>query len=922
MQKLIINNNDAFRPAIREEIKSEDMFYELYRKAQKILDEIMQNNSSQNNKINSQKSIGLNEEYKNNIIAFCGERGDGKTSAMLTFASALYNHTFYDEKKKDVNKDKYFSEPIVIDPSMFDDVHNIMDIVLAKLYKNFIEKINEGINEHGEKDYYSVRQDLLNCFEKVYRCVSLIGDPAKIKEHEFDYDGNIGKLSKLGESTTLKENLRKLVDKYLNFMDKDGGCSKEKERKLIIAIDDLDLCNTNAYKMAEQIRKYLVIPNVVIIMALKIEQLEMCVVENNLSSYRNIGKKDKYYNIKEKSIVMAEKYISKLIPSVHRVYMPKLGDVNDIMVVNEGENFEVEKNLNDQVTELIRRKTGMVFITKERGKNLIVPDTLREFVNLWNLLNSLDDVNGDTKTDDKVMKSNIEQFREYIKNILVAKLPLDKRNTFNEVDFIYDKYLNKTVAGIIGEIIGENQSNNEVGNKLSNVINYFEKIEEGDYSNEIKNYIYIYRIMYACKLNTYKLNISISNENIGNVNECSDFVGYNIWGNSADKMLPNVDEKDGKSRVRFEFGYSKFMDTMKSFLGINQLNIGEVKTNDTTSQNNVPRVKNINEFKNELLDIYWIAVGLVSEGMSFSGKNKKRYIISDNSNISQKFTVSLDNYIVALSNLYALYDKVNFNMFGGKFETFNTLIVKIEEMNSQAVKCAKYIVSNPDCILELKKYCTKNSSAKDNPGSKNDTTRLIINKFFNNIVDFMNDILGTDYEQDIFKCLRFGDNDSDRIDMVSLYTDLINNYEEDAGKSEKGDVTSELKQSEIPTLDEFHKMIAEYHDDKEPRIKNKGFISINNAYKIRSVRSNLIKMAKNIEYKNYQSKETILKNEDDIKAMCNLYQKALVYYDHFINNNHDQSINVPFDENNANQELSKDYKKIRNIYDKIPIKEI
>jgi hypothetical protein len=117
-------------------------------------------------------------------------------------------------------------------------------------------------------------------------------------------------------------------------------------------------------------------------------------------------------------------------------------------------------------------------------------------------------------------------------------------------------------------------------------------------------------------------------------------------------------------------------------------------------------------------------------------------------------------------------------------------------------------------------------------------------------------------------------------------------------------------------------MIAEYHDDKEPRIKNKGFISINNAYKIRSVRSNLIKMAKNIEYKNYQSKETILKNEDDIKAMCNLYQKALVYYDHFINNNHDQSINVPFDENNANQELSKDYKKIRNIYDKIPIKEI
>ena len=53
------------------------------------------------------------------------------------------------------------------------------------------------------------------------------------------------------------------------------------KKKLLIAIDDLDLCNANAYKMAEQIRKYLIIPDVVIIMALKIEQLQMCVQEEN-----------------------------------------------------------------------------------------------------------------------------------------------------------------------------------------------------------------------------------------------------------------------------------------------------------------------------------------------------------------------------------------------------------------------------------------------------------------------------------------------------------------------------------------------------------------------------------------------------------------------------------------------------------------
>jgi DNA-binding ferritin-like protein len=933
MQKLIINNNDAFRPAIREEINSEDMFYELYRKAQKILDEIMQNNSSQNNKINSQKSIGLNEEYKNNIIAFCGERGDGKTSAMLTFASALYNHTFYDEKKKDVNKDKYFSEPIVIDPSMFDDVHNIMDIVLAKLYKNFIEKSNEGINERGEKDYYSVRQDLLNCFEKVYRCVSLIGDPAKIKEHEFDYDGNIGKLSKLGESTTLKENLRELVDKYLSFMDKEGGCSKEKERKLIIAIDDLDLCNTNAYKMAEQIRKYLVIPNVVIIMALKIEQLEMCVVENNLSSYSNIGKDDKYYNIKEKSIVMAEKYISKLIPSVHRVYMPKLGDVNDIMVVNEGEKIEVEKNLNDQVTELIRRKTGMVFITKERGKNLIVPDTLREFVNLWNLLNSLDDVckkeNEVTKIDYKIMKNNIEQFREYIKNILVAKLPLDKRNIFNEVDFVYDKYLNKTVAEIIGKIIGENQSNNEVGNNLSNVINCFEKIEEGDYSNEIKNYIYIYRIMYACKLNTYKLNISISNENIGNdekgtklseikdnVNEYSNFVGYNIWGTSANGILPRVGTRtSAKSRDRFKIDLKILDNIISEKLGGIKVNINYENQSDEDKEQpaenekqrgkeKIPMITDIDK-NNDNIGIfkYWITISLVSEG--------EKYIIANNRYVSKKYYVSLDNYIAALSNLYALYDKVNFDMMGIDFKMFNKLITEFKDNNSEAVECAEYIVANPDCMVELKKYCTENSSVKDNPGGRKNTTALTIKKFFDNIVEFMNDTLGKKYEPDIFRYFRFSSECSDKLDIVELYKDLIENEEEIIDKT---DESTEENDEEIKKENDRFKNIL-YDNSHTPRIEmeNKFRGVVSSPRKAKSIRDNLLNMAYNIEYLRYHEHHNPeLSWGTLLGEMCNLYSDTIKFQRKFAESNKETSDGKI---DNSEAELSYRYKLIYALYE-------
>lgn len=55
--------------------------------------------------------------------------------------------------------------------------------------------------------------------------------------------------------------------------------SASARRFLIIAIDDLDLCNSDVYKMAEQIRKYLIVPQVIIIMAVRMEQLKLCVQE-------------------------------------------------------------------------------------------------------------------------------------------------------------------------------------------------------------------------------------------------------------------------------------------------------------------------------------------------------------------------------------------------------------------------------------------------------------------------------------------------------------------------------------------------------------------------------------------------------------------------------------------------------------------
>lgn len=266
--ELVIVKGQEFKISVQDTIKEDDIFIEQYKQAADMLDAILSENQDSDKNKNNTIHLWQQTEYENNIIAFCGDRGDGKSSAMLTFINALCckdDHKEDDEIdlfKNRIDKKTYIAEPIVIDPSQFDDVHNVLDIVLAKMYKNFNDKYQKDNRESDE----SKALDLLKRFQKVYRQIAMIYDQQKILDKEFDYEGNIDKLAKLGESTNLKSDFENLIIQYLEFMNNKAEISKS---QLLIAIDDLDLCNQVAYKLAEQIRKYLIIPHVVIVMAVK-----------------------------------------------------------------------------------------------------------------------------------------------------------------------------------------------------------------------------------------------------------------------------------------------------------------------------------------------------------------------------------------------------------------------------------------------------------------------------------------------------------------------------------------------------------------------------------------------------------------------------------------------------------------------------
>lgn len=71
----------------------------------------------------------------------------------------------------------------------------------------------------------------------------------------------------LSASLELKEVLRELVRDYLEYVYKDMN------GKLVLCIDDIDLDMKDGYGLVECIRRYLNMPELIILMAVKLEQL-------------------------------------------------------------------------------------------------------------------------------------------------------------------------------------------------------------------------------------------------------------------------------------------------------------------------------------------------------------------------------------------------------------------------------------------------------------------------------------------------------------------------------------------------------------------------------------------------------------------------------------------------------------------------
>lgn len=448
----------------------DSLFYEAYRQALAGVVEIVRASNSYTSQDNWTSDTHLNWKnavhpevhnplddpdyynYPNNMIVFTGGRGVGKSSAMLTFVHSLTQPDSKMLKKSfledvvncelaglmpgnnsvdmvcDLLKKCEFVSLPPIDPTMLESDEQILINILARMFQK-AETVWEENTKHplGNQLSLNERNELMHQFTVCYECASALKKRVG-KNNSLD---PLDSLDNLGDGSNLKRQLVQLVKKLLRFIARDS----RENSYLVLQIDDTDMNIQQAYAILEDIRKYLVIPRLIIVMAADLEHLSRVVEGNLLSNYVRSPNSTEPHVYK-----LANQYISKLIPQSRRICLPELEvylkDHPDTKIICSalGEKIIPDKNEHfpdsqDQIFRLIYRKTGMIFIRQEHSLHYIIPGNMRRLSHFLAMLAQMQDVADPDKLDPRdgagfflteVDKKNPEvRCKEHLRNLRV-----------------------------------------------------------------------------------------------------------------------------------------------------------------------------------------------------------------------------------------------------------------------------------------------------------------------------------------------------------------------------------------------------------------------------------------------------------------------------------------------------------------------
>lgn len=503
--KLIIDLSQEYKIKIENPEDLERSFFrDIYLNGADVVDSIIEQPERGPKLDKNDPFLNEKQDY-NNIIAFCGERGTGKSSAMISFAQSLLrlkdsreSQMFYKGKKL-VTKD--FRTIQVIDPSLFEEHENIFEVILAQLFSSFEKELSK--KDKGSD--VTAKRELLEQFEKVYENLQTIRKDGQ------KYDGEaLETLDKLACGANLRQNFKELVKRYLDFI---VGKGASDSTYLIIPIDDFDLNVNAAAEMAEHIRKYLMIPNVIILLAVKIEQLIIAKEQKVREDFKTLLD---YRALPEDPKEITLKYIGKLVPSNRRIEMPVLnGALTDskFQLITKSDQ-EIYKNIFEGFQVSFFYKTSAIISSKEFFDIELFPRTLRELKDFFVVLNGAD-------SGDRIVEFLISQFceRQLDQAPLIRKLlllPTYERNQFiikSITELISRDYKKnkKDLFGEFGALTNMSLDLKEIIEKeaksfnvtLGDLLLFFKGVEDSDYHVSYKNLIDVIKLLYSIWSSNY-----------------------------------------------------------------------------------------------------------------------------------------------------------------------------------------------------------------------------------------------------------------------------------------------------------------------------------------------------------------------------------------------------------------------------------
>ena len=381
-----------------------NLLYPAYQQARKAVMEIVEQTINFLDELKENETpCQVNEllaRYNGNIIAFEAQRGYGKTQTMLSFSSLLDKTCKEPTDSSSCIKGMRFIVLPMIAPSAMEEDQKLLYVILSRFY-NYAQKLAECLPY--DKDRFTLSSLLQNC-------LSGINGLKKIKNSGCDNScDDFETLQDVSDGMALRYHFWKLIH-FLN-QHNDG------KTFFVIQLDDVDSQIKYGYQVMDDIRKYLVIPNLIILISTDGDLLYRAILEEHLNQFQRLREVAPQQNVSLLSKI-SNKYVDKLIPPSHMVHLPRIEQYLG-SGINEGLRLyyltkdldiascsatklmeacvfnwekDVEWDLENVLFRAIYEKTGLAFAKHSNYMHNIIPKSLRGLSQLLYLLKKMEEV--------------------------------------------------------------------------------------------------------------------------------------------------------------------------------------------------------------------------------------------------------------------------------------------------------------------------------------------------------------------------------------------------------------------------------------------------------------------------------------------------------------------------------------------------